>query len=94
MCVENHVQNVYVNHVENQVENCVEAQKKTNQFNFLVEIYANLLILYIFQVMRSKKLCLETIQNIRENSFVLQYSNILENSRVVHKGVIPEYGMC
>ena len=39
MCVENYVKNVYVNHVENQVENCVEVQKKTNQFNFLVEIY-------------------------------------------------------
>ena len=39
MCVENHVQNVYVNHVENQVENCFEVQKKPNQFNFLVEIY-------------------------------------------------------
>ena len=32
MCVENHVRNVYVNHVENQVENCVEVQKK-KQFN-------------------------------------------------------------
>ena len=40
MCVENHVKNVYVNHVVNQVENCVEVQKtKTIQFNFLVEIY-------------------------------------------------------
>ena len=39
MCVENHVKNVCVNHVENQVENCVEVQKKTIQFNFFVEIY-------------------------------------------------------
>ena len=28
ICVENHAKNVYVNHVENQVENCVEVQKK------------------------------------------------------------------
>ena len=39
-CVENHIKNVYVNHVEKQVENGVEVQKtKTIQFNFLVEIY-------------------------------------------------------
>ena len=37
--VENRVKNVYVNHVENQVEKCVEVQKKPNQFNFLVKIY-------------------------------------------------------
>ena len=36
---ENHVKYVYVNHVENQVENCVEVQIKTIQFNFLVDIY-------------------------------------------------------
>ena len=35
MCVENHVKNVYVHHVENQVENCVgvEVQKKTTKIN-------------------------------------------------------------
>ena len=34
MCAENHVKNVYVNHVENQVENCVEVQNKNNSIQF------------------------------------------------------------
>ena len=35
MCVENHVKSIYVNHVENQVENCVEVQNK-QQFNSII----------------------------------------------------------
>ena len=44
--------NVYVNHVENQVENCVEVQKNKS-IQFFSENLHNFLIWYIFQVTRS-----------------------------------------
>ena len=54
MCVENHVKNVYVNHVENRVESCVEIQKKqNNSIKFFSPSLHNFLIWYIFQVTRS-----------------------------------------
>ena len=49
VCVENHVKNVYDNHVEN----CVEVQNKNNSIQFFSYNLHNFLIRYIFQVTRS-----------------------------------------